>query len=285
VREAARQCGGAIARRGENRGENRAEIIMSELIARRDDLPVSWPPASLPPAPLPMPVLLSFVAGYLDSYTYLSLFGLFVAQVTGSFVIAGAEFVTSDFGIAGKLLAIAAFLAAAVATTALILSAGEARRAMLPWMLALEALLLAIFAAIVVFGPAVSDARDWHGIVAGIFAAMAMGAQSVVVRLLMKDIPQTNVMTGNMTQLGIAVTELLMTRRRFAGDPRGEAANRAVAQVRARLLIVLAIAVGFLAGAASGAVAFATTGLTGALAAVAIVAALALWALARQQRG
>lgn len=253
---------------------------MTELIARRDN-----PPAPLRPAPLAMAVLLSFVAGYLDSYTYLSLFGLFAAQVTGSFVIAGAEFVTSDFGIAGKLLAIAAFLVAAAATAALILSAGEARRATLPWMLALEALLLAIFAAIVVFGPAVSDARDWHGIVAGIFAAMAMGAQSVAVRLLMKDIPQTNVMTGNMTQLGIAVTELLMTRRRFAENPRGDAANRAVAQVRGRLVTVLSIAVGFLTGAASGAVAFATTGLTGALAAVAIVAALALWALARQHRG
>jgi uncharacterized membrane protein YoaK (UPF0700 family) len=253
---------------------NRAEIIMTELIARRED----------PPAPLAIPVLLSFVAGYLDSYTYLSLFGLFAAQVTGSFVIAGAEFVTSDFGIAGKLLAIAAFLVAAAATAALILSAGEARRAALPWMLALEALLLAIFAAIVVFGPAVNDARDWHGIVAGIFAAMAMGAQSVAVRLLMKDIPQTNVMTGNMTQLGIAVTELLMTRRRFAENPRGEAANRAVAEVRVRLVTVLSIAVGFLAGAASGAVAFATTGLTGALAAVAIVAALALWAMARQRQ-
>ena len=44
-------------------------------------------------APLPkaMPMLLSFVAGYVDSYTYLALFGLFAAQVTGSFVIAGAE--------------------------------------------------------------------------------------------------------------------------------------------------------------------------------------------------
>ena len=92
-------------------------------------------------------------------------------------------------------------------------------------------------------------------------------------------------MTGNMTQLGIAVTELLMTRRRFAGDPRGAAANRAVAEVRARLVTVLAIAVGFLAGAASGALAFATTGLNGALVAVAIVATLALWALVRQQRG
>jgi uncharacterized membrane protein YoaK (UPF0700 family) len=256
-------------------GMTTAEIIMSELIARRED----------PPAPLAMAVLLSFVAGYLDSYTYLSLFGLFAAQVTGSFVIAGAEFVTSDFGIAGKLLAIAAFLAAAVATAALILSAGETRRAALPSMLALEALLLAVFAAIVVFGPAVRDARDWHGIVAGVFAAMAMGTQSVVVRLLMKDIPQTNVMTGNMTQLGIAVTELLMTRRRFAGDPHGEAVIRAAAQLRVRLFTVLAIAIGFLAGAASGAVAFATTGLNGALLAVAIVAATAVWALARQEGG
>ena len=42
-----------------------------------------------------MPMLLSFVAGYVDSYTYLALFGLFVAQVTGSFVIAGAELVTA----------------------------------------------------------------------------------------------------------------------------------------------------------------------------------------------
>jgi len=62
---------------------------MTEAIARRDD----------PTVPLLVPVLLSLVAGYLDSYTYLSLFGLFAAQVTGSFVIAGAEFVTSDFGI------------------------------------------------------------------------------------------------------------------------------------------------------------------------------------------
>ena len=247
---------------------------MTEMIARRDD----------PPVPLAMPVLLSFVAGYLDSYTYLSLFGLFAAQVTGSFVIAGAEFVTSDFGIAGKLIAIAAFLVAAAATTALIIVAREARYAVLPWMLALETLLLAIFAAIVVFGPTVRDARDWHGIDAGVFAAMAMGAQSVLVRLLMKDIPQTNVMTGNMTQLGIALSELIMARRRFDHSRHGEAAIAEFAQARGRLFTVLPIAVGFLAGAAAGAVAFATTGLIGALVAVAIVGALALWAIAREGR-
>ena len=247
---------------------------MTEAIVQRDD----------PPVPLLMPVLLSLVAGYVDSYTYLSLFGLFAAQVTGSFVIAGAEFVTSDFGIAGKLIAIAAFVTAAAVTAAFCIAARDARRDALPWMLGLEALLLAIFVGIMVFGPAVRDARDWHGIVAGVFAAMAMGAQSVVVRLLMKDIPQTNVMTGNMTQLGIAASELIMARRRFDHSRHGDTAVHDFEHARDRLVTVLAIAVGFLVGAAAGALAFATTGLHGALAAVAIVGALALWALAREER-
>ncbi len=247
---------------------------MTEFIARSED----------PPVPLTIPVLLSLVAGYLDSYTYLSLFGLFAAQVTGSFVIAGAEFVTNDLGIAGKLIAIAAFLLAAAGTAAFCFAARETRRPILPWMLGLEALLLAIFAAIMLFGPPVRDARDWHGILAGVFAAMAMGAQSVLVRLLMKDIPQTNVMTGNMTQLGIAATELIMARRRFEHSRHGEAAVREFAHARERLVTVLAIALGFLVGAAGGALAFAATGLRGAVVAVVVVAALAFWAIGREGR-
>ena len=147
-------------------------------------------------------------------------------------------------------------------------------------MLRLEALLLALFVGLMLFGPPVRDARDWHGILAGVFAAMAMGAQSVLVRLL----PQTNVMTGNMTQLGIALTELIMARRRFDHSRHGEVAVRDFAHARERLVTVSAIAVGFLAGATAGAVAFATTGLHGATAAVVIVGALALWAAMREVR-
>jgi uncharacterized membrane protein YoaK (UPF0700 family) len=237
-------------------------------------------------APLPkaMPMLLSFVAGYVDSYTYLALFGLFAAQVTGSFVIAGAELVTHDYGIAGKLLAIVAFLVAAAITAALIGLARDTGGRALPLMLALEAALLAIFAAMLLFSPTIQNARDWHGIVAGLVAASAMGAQSVLVRLLMKGIPQTNVMTGNMTQLGIAVTELIVARRRFAHSAHGAAAAHDYEVVREQLLTVLSVAIGFLVGASTGAVAFATTNVRGALLAVAIVAALALWALYRERR-
>jgi hypothetical protein len=61
------------------------------------------------------------------------------------------------------------------------------------------------------------------------------------------------------------------------------AAIREYEEVRDQLLTVLSVAVGFLVGAAAGAVAFATTNVRGALLAVAIVAALALWALVREK--
>jgi uncharacterized membrane protein YoaK (UPF0700 family) len=239
-------------------------------------------PAREAPVPTLVPALLSFVAGYVDSYTYLALFGLFVAQVTGSFVIAGAELVTRDYGIAGKLLAIVAFVVAAALTAALIGVARNTGRAALPWMLGLEATLLAVFVAMLLFGPPIKGATDWHGIVAGLIAAAAMGAQSVLVRLLMKGIPQTNVMTGNMTQLGITTTEIIMAWCRLAREPGNRALAEEFAEVRSRLTIVLAVAVGFLLGATAGAIAFATTHVRGALVAVALVGALALWAVYRE---
>jgi uncharacterized membrane protein YoaK (UPF0700 family) len=236
------------------------------------------------PLPRTVPALLSFVAGYIDSYTFLALFGLFVANVTGSFITAGAELVTHDTGIAGKLIAIVAFLVAAALTAGLITLARDQRLAALPWMLTLETALLAVFTVMILTGPPVRGAGDWHGIVAGMFAAMAMGTQSVVVRLLMRGTPQTNVMTGNTTQLGIETTELFLAWRRYARDPSDPTNEREFLAVRSRLAVVLAIAAGFLLGAACGAVAFAEAGLPGAPLAAALVGGLTLWAAWRQRQ-
>jgi uncharacterized membrane protein YoaK (UPF0700 family) len=240
-------------------------------------------PAREVPLPRWVPALLSFVAGYVDSYTFLALFGLFVAQVTGSFVTAGAELVTHDIGIAGKVIAILAFLFAAALAAGLIRLARDQGRDALPWMLAFETLLLAVFSYLMLAEPPVSRADDWHGILAGLFGAMAMGTQSVMVRLLMRGIPQTNVMTGNMTQLGIETTELLLAWRRHAHDPCELAYERDFVAVRSRLSVVLAIAIGFILGAACGATAYATAGLPGTPLAVVLVGALTLWAVWRER--
>jgi uncharacterized membrane protein YoaK (UPF0700 family) len=239
------------------------------------------PPHEVPPRWVP--ALLSFVAGYVDSYTFLALFGLFVAQVTGSFVTAGAQFVVHDIGIAGKLFAILAFLLAAASTAALIGLARDYGRDAMTWMLALEALLLAVFCILMLAGPAPTGADDWHGIIAGVFAAMAMGTQSVVVRLLMRGIPQTNVMTGNMTQLGIETTELFRVWRRRARNPNNAADARDFLAVRGRLFVVLCITIGFVLGAGSGAAAYASVGLIGVPFAVLLVGALMLWAVRRER--
>jgi uncharacterized membrane protein YoaK (UPF0700 family) len=86
-----------------------------------------------------------------------------------------------------------------------------------------------------------------------------------------------------MTQLGIAFTELIVARRKLARSRHSPEDVREFDNVRSQLLIVLSIAVGFLVGAACGAVAFAAIGLRGAALAVIVVAALAIWALLRER--
>jgi uncharacterized membrane protein YoaK (UPF0700 family) len=234
------------------------------------------------PLPRLAPALLSFVAGYVDIYTFLGLFGLFVAQVTGSFVTAGAELVTHDESITGKVLAIVAFLVATILSAALIRFARHRGRDALPLMLGLETALLIVFCAIILAGPPVASATDRNGIVAGLFAAMAMGMQSVMVRLLMRGVPQTNVMTGNMTQIGIETTDLVSAWLKCTREPGDQDNQRELAAVRGRLLAVVAITLGFILGAACGAVSYAKAGLAGAPVAVVIVGALALWTARRE---
>ena len=240
-------------------------------------------PAREVPLPRWVPALLSFVAGYVDIYTFLALFGLFVANVTGSFVTAGAQLVTHDAGIAGKMIAVLAFLFATALTAGLIGFIRKRDGAPLLWMLVFEAALLAVFTVLMLLGGPIKGVDDWHGIAAGLFAAMAMGTQSVIVRLLMHGIPQTNVMTGNMTQLGIETAGLLLAWRRQARERYDPKSEKEFVATRSRLLIVLAIAVGFFLGAVCGAVSYAAAGLAGTPLAVVIVAALAVWALWRER--
>jgi uncharacterized membrane protein YoaK (UPF0700 family) len=233
------------------------------------------------PLPRWVPALLAFVAGYIDIYTFLALFGLFVAQMSGSFVTAGAALVTHDTSIGGKVIAIIAFLFAAALAAGLIRLLRDWGRDALPWMLAFETLLLAVFAAVLLASAPVAAANDWHGIIAGLFGAMAMGTQNVIVQLLMRGIPPTNVMTGNLARLGIATTELLLAWRRYVRDPADAENAHELAAMRARLFIVVAIAIGFTLGAIAGALVYAGAGVPGAPLAVALVGALTLWAVAR----
>ncbi len=235
------------------------------------------------PAPLPraVPPLLSLGAGYVDAITFLALFGFFAAQVTGSFVVAAAELVVNDPGVLPKMLAIPAFMLGCMVCAVIIIARRGANKATLSLVLGLEALLLSGFAALMLYSWPVTNPDSVRGGIAGLLSAAAMGVQSTLVRLLLRGVPQTNVMTGNSTQLAIEATEIVyatLRPKRVASDP---AFAVELAQARKRFSTVFAVWSGFLVGAMLGALAYASAGPWSALAAILTVAGLIVWAARR----
>jgi uncharacterized membrane protein YoaK (UPF0700 family) len=199
--------------------------------------------------------LLSFVAGYVDACTFLALFGLFVAQVTGSFVIVGTEPVMHEAGFLMKALAIPVFVVAAAATTILVSVMERASQSAWPWVLGLETVLLLAFLLIGLANSPFGDPGRPAALMVGFCGLAAMGVQSASVRLLAQRAPSTNVMTTNTTQFAIDATYLLLARIR----PR--TVDKALPQyeigsVRQRVAETVRVMIGFVVGVVLGASAF-----------------------------
>jgi uncharacterized membrane protein YoaK (UPF0700 family) len=227
--------------------------------------------------PWPIPVVLSVVAGYVDSCTYLGLFGVFVAQVTGSFVFAGALFISIEPGALAKLLAIPAFFLAGVGVTVLVHPLRERPHDALARSLGVECLLLVGFATSCLAGMPFRNTDAPSAVVALLFGMAAMGAQSALVRLLMRSVASTNVMTTNTTLLAINAAEIMLgwVERRKAGPTRAFNAN--YAQAQSDFAALLPTVLGFFVGTALGAIAYINVGLPCVLLAIFPVGALAFW--------
>jgi uncharacterized membrane protein YoaK (UPF0700 family) len=237
---------------------------------------VNWtafPLATEPPRAVP--ILLAAVAGYVDACTFLGLFGFFVAQVTGSYVLIGAQRVAGVPEVAA-LLAVPVFFAGGVmATLAAIVGHALARRALAAALL-LETLLLIGFVATFAAGSPFANRNATLAVAASMFGLAAMGVQSTLVRLLLRGVASTNVMTTNTSQIAIDATQLVFARLCGRGD---DAEGRRQHEVcRRRLRNALPLPACFLAGTAAGAAAFATAGFWVLLAPVAAVGGLAVWA-------
>lgn len=230
--------------------------------------------------PKSVPTLLSFVAGYIDSVTFLGLYGIFVAQMTGSFVLAGTQFVASEQGYLVKLLAIPVFFLAGCLATVIATLAEQRKGRALALVMAFECLLLTALVLMHVVLPMTHiDAPAVRA--TALVGIAAMGVQSAMVRLLMRGVASTNVMTTNTTQMAVDATLLLLQALRPSA--RGIAAG--VAAARERMSGLLPIVVGFVSGTAAGAVGYTVVGFWTLLAPLAIAYGVFGWAFRAAQNG
>jgi uncharacterized membrane protein YoaK (UPF0700 family) len=240
---------------------------------RRSAPHVQWtafPPATEPPPAAP--ILLAIIAGFVDACTFLGLFGFFVAQVTGSYVLVGARPVIGWPGLVAAL-AVPVFFAGGVAATLAAIAGQAIARRPLTAALALETMLLSGFAA--TFAAAPSGAADMSAVAASMFGLAAMGVQSAAVRLLMRGTASTNVMTTATTQIAIDATQLAWAWLRRKDGSRDVARER---EARLRLRSGVPLPLAFLLGTMLGAAAFSWAGHPVLAAPVAVVGALAVWA-------
>jgi uncharacterized membrane protein YoaK (UPF0700 family) len=241
-------------------------------------------PMTAPQAPVPrtVPTLLAFVAGYIDGCTVLGLFGLYVAQVTGSFVVAGAHLVAPEEGVVIKIIGIPVFFGAAVATTLLVIAAGK-RNVALVLSLVLETALIVGFLLTALMGAPFQNGNAPAALAAAVFGLSAMGVQSALVRLLFPGFASTNVMTTNTTLVAIEATEIAVAWWAVRRAPGDADATEKLASARTRLFNIVPLGFGFLAGTIAGTGAYLLAGFWCLLLATAIMIGLIVWALVRMR--
>lgn len=215
-------------------------------------------------AGLPMlATLLAFLSGFVDTAAFIHMQGLFVAHVTGNFVLLGAA-LASGGAVAGKgqevlqLAALPVFVLAAMLTGALAMRmSGERGLAVTLWGAAL--LMIAVGAVSVGLGTGPWDAASAMVLIA------AMGMLNAAHRMNAGMGPPFAVMTGNVAALAIRLGQLLRLTPAAA-----EGAGGAVDAKMLRAVIAFAL------GCAGGALAQAMLGLAAvSIPAILLVARLA----------
>jgi uncharacterized membrane protein YoaK (UPF0700 family) len=211
--------------------------------------------------------VLSAIAGYVDTLSFVSLFGLFTAHVTGNFVLIGGGVAGYGQGVFLKLMAFPAFIAGVVLSSLVI----RARNPETPMhgasmLYAMQAALLLAFCIAGVDLGRQFSADSGSVVVCGMIGACAMGVQNAHSRLIARPGVPNTVMTGNVTQVILDLLDFF--------SPRVSADAKLAS--RARVAKMLPAIVAFGLGAIAGALAYRTVGFLALLLPVAGVTSLAI---------
>lgn len=158
-------------------------------------------------------VLLAFIAGAVDTFSFLSLSGLFAAHVTGNIAILGATIVLGrPAGVWSKVLAVPFFAAGVwAASLGAHLLQRRSRAPVLPLLGAELALLLVAFGVAMALGP-FGSADSPAALLLGALLTVAMGIQAAEGLLVEPREPPTTVLTTTLTRLVVHLSTLVTHR-------------------------------------------------------------------------
>ena len=205
------------------------------------------------------PALLAASGGAIDTISFITLFGLFTAHVTGN-LVAGADLATNSEGILSKLLAIPVFMLAVAIVTLVIKRRKIITPRFLGGLFVVEILLLLLFGLLGLLWQPFIGADSATALITGMAGVMAMGVRNATTRLLLPATSPSTMMTGNVTQLTIDVVNWC------------QAPNR---ENRVKIKKSGASVLGFLLGAGLGALGFILAGFYSVLIPVVLVAIVA----------
>lgn len=154
--------------------------------------------------------LLAFIAGAADTFSFLSLSGLFAAHVTGNIAILGATLVLGrPAGVLSKVLAVPLFgagvWAASIGADAL---RRRSRPLLVPLLGAEFVLLLLAFGVAMALGP-FENADGPAALLLGALLVLAMGTQAALGLLVDPREPPTTVLTTTLTRLVVDLSALV----------------------------------------------------------------------------
>lgn len=225
----------------------------AERISRIDRSPGAMPhmaPLRIMGSDLTGAVVLSAVAGYVDTAGFMALFGLFTAHITGDLVTAGTSLGGQpNLGANARLLMIPIFIASVAATTLFARRLNRWGYPTLPPTLALLTFALSAFGlAGVMLHPLANQPDAWAVVITGGAGVIAMGIQNTLTRSVLSSCSPTTIMTGNLTQCTIDLVEMALP------DPANDTVGRLLArgEAGARLKKYGLPLLGFTLGALSG---------------------------------
>jgi uncharacterized membrane protein YoaK (UPF0700 family) len=153
-----------------------------------------------------IPILLSVIAGMVDLTGFLTL-GMFTAHITGNLVVVAALFVRGGQINPDQILALPIFISAVAGTWLIAKASGKSGPSLMRELLLIHFLLITcLFIFSIITKPSVNP----HGLratIAAMIAVSAMACQFALLRLTLPGAPSTAVMTGNLTNVCLALMD------------------------------------------------------------------------------